>query len=1235
MRFFKFPVFFLFIYFLLIPFFSFSSNSCEDGFRSPHSKLHFSNRVVKSGLIEESRRLFPSFVDPVKERNLVKKWNEEAEAPDLLKTLLPEGVFFIKHQQLQPGTLTTVKLGQLKEEVMVRAKYHFEGRELHTNVVFSRRALQSNMKTEKNWLVGEDAKAAFVFIHGGGTASTGSHVAAGMVTHLKKFKVDMVSLDMGWHAQGHREFLNFESEIKALAAFVQKYIPPNVPVFVGGHSWGGVFAEKLMTMTDRPREEFFFHENLKATLIFSTAVDSAPGRSFEEKNTEYHRRLDEVNYHRQSEATPAEVNMWKQIVKDGKFSILGGWYASGTIFQLDHSLPAHRGKKYIPAYVVVGKYDPLVYIGFEDLYNKRYRSLDNVVYTVLDYLPSRYTKKGEPLQLIKVGHLLGEYTTKDGKQSNVQYALTREYIELELKKSAVKEMKQLIAGSLSALDVQARESILKDVEPISSLEELSLFIYTNKAIQNLNPSSLDFLKKSIVEKTDQSSLVVLNTIGEPIKNLIRQQVVLSSLSGANKQDVAESVNNISTVEQLRNFMDGRFVVSNQSTKSKGISRSHSIKGRNESKNKSIKMFIQEQNPMFLEAINEIIQKRLEQYRSSADMSIVDTVQYFANDLAFREYQKDYIHYEYSGNAGVITTRNSNILLEIGNIVEPYYNPQARAIKVLKQVRDINRITNERWNELIEELGYIISDQNINRMNRQGGNELMSLTEEMRTSTLNPSLSDLSLKADNIMNMRTARGDLIFQNIERAEGHWSKRTKKFMGKVKNGSEKEVSRLIDEMGLSAADRERLDFLLKEFYFNNHIINGYFLFKEEDLLKETSVDKREAVIRHYRNLQRINAEWKDIERQRKYYSNDVMEVALFQMHERLFQKIEGYIKVIREALSMKVPISPPDSVKKDQEKLDDISEEMVSAADKLLHIFDNKAVQIFQRQKINSQEVDNILNKGTGDAVLQFLELYKQYSHEKEVLNKKAIVAMERGEMEETGVGTGEKSLKEAVISLYGVGSRGEEPILLERDRDTIDKSIDRIKTSKKRMEENPLEGENSLREAVVSLYGVGATREGQNPNIKETEIENTVKRIKSLREISELEEIRLRMEAIERISAFLAFRYLTEQLAKVEMHKYNIEKNSKINRREYITEVEHLQNLIPESSNIHNLLLMAQESFKVVEEIHIQDILHKEVEGLSKQEQLDYIRSHRDIFGRLTKKWNNARSAPPPFLPTVYQ
>ena len=240
----------------ILPLFSFLSYSCEEIFGS-------------------------RFVDVVEERALQKRWNEKPKIPALLKFLLPQGVHFIKRQLYQPGNATAVKLGEWGSEVIARTHHKYEDRVFHTNVVFSTRALMDNLKEggKHNWLVGKNATAAFLFLHGGGTKSTGFHVGANMVTRFSHYGIDVISVDLGWHGQGHREFLNVESDIGVLSSFVKKYVPPHVPLFVIGHSWGSVFSELIMRRTDRPTEEFSFHPNLQGVVILSTALDAAPGKS--------------------------------------------------------------------------------------------------------------------------------------------------------------------------------------------------------------------------------------------------------------------------------------------------------------------------------------------------------------------------------------------------------------------------------------------------------------------------------------------------------------------------------------------------------------------------------------------------------------------------------------------------------------------------------------------------------------------------------------------------------------------------------------------------------------------------------------------------------------------------------------------------------------------------------------------------------------------------------------------
>ncbi len=415
--------------------------TCTSLFRS---RLYYENKALQD--IHKSPNLHPRFVDIKQERELQKQWNKtlSQNVPDLLKILFPEDVYFIDHQLRQPERQTAVKLGEPGGALMVRAFYNYKKHTFGTNVTFSSRALLDNLKnisSKKKWLVGTDARAAILFLHGGGTKSAGSHVATSIINNFRSYQVDVVAVDLPWHGEGPRDvFSNFQMEIKALGAFAQKYIPPHVPVFVWGHSWGSVYAEKLMTMTDLPPHEFVFHNNLKGVMIFSTPVDTAPGKSFKEKQSSMFKRITRAKNQLSHLFAEHESQIWQEIVEEGKTSPLGGFFAAMTTFQIDQSVPDHKGKKYIPALMAVGTADPLVYVGFEDIYRSYYDQLVNVQSHYLDKLALYSDPNGEKL---KVGHLLGDYvnTSAKGKAFVVYYQLSKEFIEnqLDQKLPVVKE----------------------------------------------------------------------------------------------------------------------------------------------------------------------------------------------------------------------------------------------------------------------------------------------------------------------------------------------------------------------------------------------------------------------------------------------------------------------------------------------------------------------------------------------------------------------------------------------------------------------------------------------------------------------------------------------------------------------------------------------------------------------------------------------------------------------------
>lgn len=1231
-----FNIFFL-IFFLVFSFFS-SANYCEEGFSFKRSKLYYTGRVLKSGIIEASKRLFPTFIDPQKEQALVERWNEPAPAPELFKRLLPDGAYFIKYQQYQAGSPTSVKLGQPGSEIMVRASYEYGGRELHTNVVFSTRALLSNMRTKKKWFAGEDAKAVIIFLHGGGTKSTGAHVAAGQVTHFKKYNVDVVSMDLPWHGQGPREIMSLESEIGALAAFVQKYIPPHVPVIVKGHSWGSVLAEKLMTMTDRPKKDFLFHENLTAILLFSTAVDPAPGESPQEKAEAYSKILHEVNHNRQDEVPKTERYMWKNIPKDGKTSVIGGWYASGTIFQLDQSLPSHRGREYVNTYVVVGAFDSLVYLGFEGLYNKRYGSLENVVdFNILRELPYRYSKNQDDPPM-RVGHLLGDYKTEDGKEANVQFALTRRYIQRELYQSAVKELKELIIDQVkkSALGASIRTLILTNLEKVSSIEEISWFIYTNVNVQQLESSSLQLMKRSILEKEERASLNTSSSISDTLRELIHQQLELSSLDGHAKEGLAERLrkkeleeekkgakNAVSTIQDLKHWIEDMFKalikqqlelssLDEQAKKdfNEQLDKAFSIQeikqlAIDKLEDEGVKQFITEWNPTFFDTVNNLIHKReVEHTQSSADMAFINTVQNFANNLAFREYQRGYTYYEYGGNAAPIGERNIEILEEIREVVAPYYNPQMRATNVLVQIQNFSNETARQSDAILRELDIITSEENLKRLHNRGAMALIELREQMRNGFQQTEVVE---KVNEIMALTTYKGDPVFDvnpGNRAEENHQSrKRVQAFINKVRVGRkfEKEVKEMMEEMGLSSRDEAKLNRLLEELYLNEDISLGYFTIKVEDILKDVHPENREKVRTHYRTLMSLNGEWRRLKDQKLHHST--IKRTLLKMHAELLRQADMSIKKVREVLDQALTLTPPDTLRDALQRLDRSAENLALAKEELDRILDENAAHVFHNNEALrfSSDVSELFSERIV-YINEVLELYDLYVRNRTYFNKQAIEAMENGEIN-TGSLKHIQSLKEAVIWLYGKGSKGEDPTLSEQNKRDIDRAVE----------------EENARRAAKAVEAARTTEEA--------------KAAEDSKKMSELEEIKFRVREIEKISGYLAFEYLIVQLARLEMEEQKNEKFSKMNRRKYIGEVEHLVNLTPESTDIHHRLVSIHATFRP-NETHLRDIISNPDIPSDKEELLDYIHSNIDIFGGLTKQWEDSKSSPLPFLPTIY-
>ena len=202
----------------------------------------------------------------------------------------------------------------------------------------------------------------------------------------------------------------------------------------------------------------------------STAITYLPGKtSLKEVQAEYDKRTLEVLTNRVDEFPKDEMNIWTGMVMDGKISFLGGLYAK-IMFQMSQEKPVHEGRDYIPALMIVGKNDPLVYVGFEKEY-ELYRDLKNVKTVYLDPLPT----KSDPSKKDKTGHLLGDRLHKDsldeGHKVFVHFAEMRQFIAevLQWENLRINEPKDTNKNTKSKLQQQLDKIVSMTQEWANSL----------------------------------------------------------------------------------------------------------------------------------------------------------------------------------------------------------------------------------------------------------------------------------------------------------------------------------------------------------------------------------------------------------------------------------------------------------------------------------------------------------------------------------------------------------------------------------------------------------------------------------------------------------------------------------------------------------------------------------------------------------------------------------------------
>lgn len=416
---------FLFVFTLLAASSSYaSSDECQTLLtRKPGTRAYY---IEKYQQTHKRAVQVPRFVDPIEEMQLSKGWTGEL-APGVFDELLPEGVTLVGHRLREASGEGVVKLKSPGEYVVLRATVPWKGREVSMNIGLNLGSLLGNLGRKDKWLVGPEADAAIDWGHGGGTKSTGHHTAFDLINYFHRYNVAVVGMDQPWHAEGARIFFEGLDDYESFrAAFVKKYIHPDVPAINMGHSMGGIFADLFMRQSHKPE----FKDVYAGYIAMAPVPDPLPGGSLEDKLAEDQRRWEEqqkpeVNLR----ISPEDRGLEERMIRENKVSPVAMMFAQQMDFFNDWSIPEHRGKEWKPILYIAGSRDSLT-VGKEDLFEEYIRPLENA-----------------QLEFIDSGHLFFNIFREETGEMEV-FARSREFIEQVIGKELVRNNNSSNIGPL-------------------------------------------------------------------------------------------------------------------------------------------------------------------------------------------------------------------------------------------------------------------------------------------------------------------------------------------------------------------------------------------------------------------------------------------------------------------------------------------------------------------------------------------------------------------------------------------------------------------------------------------------------------------------------------------------------------------------------------------------------------------------------------------------------------------
>lgn len=377
-----------------------------------------------------SQVIAPKFNHPQQELMAAKTWNG-VKGPELVQALLPDGIQLIDHALLGANEDGVVKTGT-GSMVHLRARIGETG----TNIGVNINALKSNLNRDVKSLVRDNADAAIVFIHGGGTKTTGHHVAASLMSWMNVRNVDVISLDLPWHGEGARLSLeSVKAYLELVRRFSQEYVAPSgKPVIFMGHSLGGVVADLYMRMY--PNDKLF-----SAVVPLSTVADALPGATAEQKILQEALIAEKNKTNVNIPAAERDLGEW--LARQNKLSPTCGMFCQVLMFGLDWTFPKHKGDEYLPALYVIGEGDGL-YQGYEQSFAENVAGLSKAQLKVVGQRRDLKDKDGK---LMTIGHLIFDHRPRVDFAADLPEATKQSILNGTIKEAEFNQLRQ--AGQIT------------------------------------------------------------------------------------------------------------------------------------------------------------------------------------------------------------------------------------------------------------------------------------------------------------------------------------------------------------------------------------------------------------------------------------------------------------------------------------------------------------------------------------------------------------------------------------------------------------------------------------------------------------------------------------------------------------------------------------------------------------------------------------------------------------------